>query len=49
MQGKGIYTYSDGRVHKGEWFNNKMHGFGVYKWPEGGVSKIYKGEFKNDK
>lgn len=32
MHGKGIYTWSDGRIYEGEYLNDKKHGFGIYKW-----------------
>ena len=35
MRGQGTYTWNDGRVFTGEWLNNNMHGFGLYRWPNG--------------
>ena len=32
---KGVYVWSDKRKYDGEWFNNLMHGYGVYTWPDG--------------
>ena len=28
MSGQGTYTWADGRVYDGEWFENSMHGKG---------------------
>jgi hypothetical protein len=30
-----VYEWSDGRVFKGQWMANKMHGKGVISWPDG--------------
>jgi hypothetical protein len=35
MQGRGVYTWKDGRKYVGEYFNDKKHGFGIYKWNDG--------------
>ncbi len=43
---KGEYYWNDGRIYKGEWLNNKMHGRGSYSWKDG---RIYEGEYLNDK
>ncbi len=32
MHGKGTYTWKDGRYYKGDYFNDKKHGKGIYKW-----------------
>jgi hypothetical protein len=32
IQGQGEYIWGDGRRYKGEWKNNKMHGFGIHTW-----------------
>lgn len=40
INGKGLYTWADGRKYSGDWQDNKMHGFGYYSWPDG---KTYKG------
>ncbi len=34
-----------GDYYKGEYKNNKKHGFGIYRWKNG---TIYEGEFEND-
>jgi hypothetical protein len=33
-------------VFVGQWLNNKMHGEGVFTWPDG---RTYRGGYKNDK
>ena len=30
MNGTGEYHWNDGRIYKGEWFDNKMQGKGEY-------------------
>jgi hypothetical protein len=37
MDGVGIYTWSDGRVYKGEYKDDKKHGYGEYSWADGRV------------
>ena len=44
MHGQGIFTWSDGRIYKGEFQNNKKHGKGVYTYPDG---KYYDGMWEN--
>ncbi len=34
--------FKDGRQYKGEWANDKMHGLGTFKWPDG---KVYEGQY----
>lgn len=34
-RGMGEYVWSDNRRYKGQWVNNKMHGEGVFTWPDG--------------
>lgn len=38
--------FSTGAVYKGQWKNNKMHGFGEYDWADG---NLYIGEFADGK
>lgn len=38
--------WNDGRSYLGEWYDQKLHGLGIYKWKDG---KVYKGEYFNDK
>jgi len=40
MEGKGLFTWPDGRKYEGEYKNDKKHGFGVFYWPDG---RIYRG------
>jgi len=42
----GVYNWSDGRIYKGEWKNNKMEGTGEFKWPDG---RKYEGQYVDDK
>ena len=34
-EGKGVMKFQDGRQFKGDWLNDKMHGFGEFTWPDG--------------
>ncbi len=40
------YTYPDGTQYKGEWKDNKRHGYGAWLRPDG---MKYEGEWENDK
>ena len=40
MEGKGLYTFSNGKTYEGEFKNDLKEGFGVFKWPDG---RIYSG------
>jgi len=33
-------------MFKGEWFDNKMHGYGVFTWADG---RVYEGDYVDDK
>ena len=35
IQGEGTYIWSDKKKYQGQWLNNKMHGIGHLKWPDG--------------
>ena len=35
MEGKGIFTWSDGSVYDGQWKKNQMNGIGIYTWTNG--------------
>ena len=45
MNGKGRFTYKDGKWYEGEYVNDKKEGYGVYFWD----SKTYEGEWKAGK
>ena len=30
MEGKGEFTWSDGRIYKGDYLDDKKHGFGEF-------------------
>lgn len=32
MHGKGKYSWQDGRFYEGEYYEDKKHGFGIYRW-----------------
>ena len=42
--GQGIYTYSDGSIHEGEWKDGKQNGQGTMTY-SGGTKDV--GEFKD--
>ncbi len=42
MHGKGKYTWTNGKYYEGNYFNDKKHGHGIYKF----LSKIYDIFFK---
>lgn len=33
--GKGRYVWNDQSMYEGEWYENKIHGYGLYVWPDG--------------
>ena len=35
MEGKGVFTWSDGRCYTGEYLDDKKEGFGIFIWPDG--------------
>lgn len=35
MDGVGVYTWQDGRQYRGEYKDDKKHGYGVYTWSDG--------------
>ena len=43
--GKGYYKWDDKSGYEGEWFKDKMHGYGVYMNQNG---EIVEGLFEND-
>jgi len=46
MDGKGVFTWKDGRKYEGEYKNDKKEGYGEFNWPNG---KVYKGMWKDGK
>jgi len=42
MNGKGLFTWPNGKKYEGEFLNDKRHGFGKFYWPDG---RTYEGEF----
>ena len=42
---KGLYLFSNGKRHKGEWYKDKMHGKGLMKYSDG----YYEGDWVHDK
>ena len=46
MNGKGCLKWADGREYKGEFTNDKRHGYGEFFWTDG---RIYKGEWAQGK
>jgi hypothetical protein len=42
---KGVFTWSENKIYKGDWRNNTLTGFGIFIQP----GKTYKGYFYNDK
>ena len=35
MDGMGVYTWQDGRQYRGEYKDDKKHGYGIYTWSDG--------------
>jgi hypothetical protein len=35
MDGKGTFTWSDGRKYVGQYYNDKKEGQGDFIWPDG--------------
>ena len=46
MTGKGEYKWVDGRSYRGEYVNDKKHGYGEYTWADG---RRYIGQWENGK
>jgi hypothetical protein len=47
FHGKGTYYFADsGKIYKGNFVENHIHGKGIMKFPDG---KLYNGDFKQDK
>lgn len=35
MDGKGYFTWIDGRTYTGDYVDDKKDGWGVFTWPDG--------------
>ena len=35
MNGRGVFTWSDGRKYIGEYLEDKKHGYGIFEWSDG--------------
>lgn len=46
MNGKGTFTWTDGRKYIGDYIEDKKHGQGTFEWPDG---RKYIGGWKNGK
>lgn len=46
MHGQGIFTWADGRMYQGEYYDDKKQGYGVFTWPDG---RKYEGQWLNGK
>lgn len=42
MNGRGIFTWADGRRYEGDYIDDKKQGLGVFLWPDG---RKYEGEW----
>lgn len=45
-QGRGKYTFADGRIYEGEWKDGKPNGIGKFTWPDG---QFYEGDYIDNK
>lgn len=46
MDGKGVFTWPDGRKYEGEYKNDLKEGYGSFWWPNG---RKYEGQWLNGK
>ena len=46
MNGKGVFTWEDGKRYEGEYQNDKKHGQGTFTWAD---KKSFSGGWKNGK
>ena len=46
MQGRGIFSWTDGRKYVGDYKNDLKHGEGTFTWPDG---RCYHGTWKDGK
>ena len=46
MEGKGNFTWSDGRRYFGDYWNDKKHGHGIFEWTD---NRKYEGTWVDGK
>lgn len=46
MEGKGVFTWPDGRKYVGDYLNDQKHGIGTFTWSDG---RVYHGEWVDGK
>ena len=46
MNGKGIFTWKDGKKYSGHYLDDVKHGYGTFTWPD---NRKYAGFWKNGK
>jgi hypothetical protein len=46
MNGEGRLTWADGKLYKGQWKDDKKHGYGEYLWDDG---RKHRGEWKENR
>ena len=46
MEGKGTFTWLDGRVYIGDYVADQKVGYGIFQWPDG---RKYEGQWKEGK
>lgn len=46
MDGKGEFSWPDGRKYRGYYQEDKKHGFGEFEWPDG---RKYNGQWHEGK
>ena len=46
MEGKGVFTWLDGRRYEGDYKNDKKEGYGVFTFRDG---RVYEGQWKDSK
>ena len=44
MNGRGTFTWLDGKKYVGEYINDKKEGYGEFYWPDG---RVYRGQWKD--
>lgn len=46
MEGKGVFTWPDGRKYVGDYKNDMKHGIGTFTWQDG---RVYHGDWEDGK